>query len=166
MLAPTLCAQIMAFKALTKPGSVFGVLVIAVSAITVALVGHMLWYGVAIFIALTFAYFVAISTPELSSCAPKDASSKLKYILFLCTFIAAILAVFIGRHYPLVPWPDEARSLSPSEVESLLRAHRTLLFGVCTLFAVAYLHVVLLILRYLRQQRKAESVPVASTSSI
>jgi hypothetical protein len=117
----------------------------------------MLWYGIAVFAALAFAYFVAISTPELSSCAPKDPPAKLKYSLFLCAFIAAILAVFIGQHYPSLPWPEDATTLSVAQVESLLRAYRTLLFGACTLFAVAYLHVVLLILHYLRQQRKSES---------
>jgi hypothetical protein len=139
------------------------VLVIAISALTIAVVGHMLWYGLAVFAALAFAYFIAISAPELSSCAPKDPPAKLKYILFLCAFIAAILAVFIGHNYPFTPWPEDARSLSTPQVESLLRAHRTLLFGVCTLFSVAYLHVVLLILRYLRQQRKSESMPVSSS---
>jgi hypothetical protein len=153
----------MAFKRISNPGTVFGILVIAISAITIATVGHMLWYGLAVFAALAFAYFIAISTPELSSCAPKDPPAKLKYILFLCAFIAAILAVFIGHHYPSMPWPEDARSLSTTQVESLLRAHRTLLFGVCTLFSVAYLHVVLLILRYLRQQRKSEGVPVSSS---
>ena len=141
----------------------FGLIVIAISVITIAVVGRMFWYGLAVFAALAFAYFVAVSTPELSSCEPKDPPAKLKYTLFLCAFIAAILAVFIGQHFPFLPWPEDAARLSTTQVESLLRAHRTLLFGACTLFAVAYLHVVLLILRYLRQQRKSESAAVSSS---
>jgi hypothetical protein len=135
----------------TRP--MFGLLVIAVSAITVATVGKMLWFGIAVFAALAFAYLIAISTPELSKSAPGEAPSKLKYVVFLAAFIAAILAVVVGRNYPFMPWPEEASNLTTAQVESLLSAHRTLLFGVCTLFAVAYLHIVLLILGYLRHQR-------------
>ena len=138
----------------TRP--LFGLLVIAVSAITIAAVGKMLWFGIGVFAALFFAYFIATSAPELSKSAPGEAPSKLKYVVFLAAFIAAILAVVVGRNYPFVPWPDEAESLSPAQVQSLLTAHRTLLFGVCTLFAVAYLHIVLLILGYVRHQRKSE----------
>lgn len=152
----------------TRP--LFGLLVIAVSAITVAAVGKMLWFGIAVFAALLFAYFIAVSTPELSKSAPGEAPSKLKYVVFLAAFIAAILAVFVGRNYPFMPWPEEAENLSLAQVQSLLTAHRTLLFGVCTLFAVAYLHIVLLILGYVRHQRRAEpkveSVPAAAPTAV
>jgi hypothetical protein len=141
----------------TKTRPLFGLLVIAVSAITVSAVGKMLWFGIAVFAALAFAYFIAVSTPELSKCAPTDASSKLKYVVFLAAFIAALLAVVVGRNYPFIPWPDDASALSHEQVKSLLTAHRTLLFGVCTLFAVAYLHIVLLILGYIRHQRKTQA---------
>jgi hypothetical protein len=150
----------------TRP--LFGLLVIAVSAITIAAVGKMLWFGIGAFAALLFAYFIATSAPELSNSAPGEASSKLKYVVFLAAFIAAILAVVVGRNYPFVPWPDQAETLSPDQVQSLLTAHRTLLFGVCTLFAVAYLHIVLLILGYVRHQRKPETkaeVPATPTAA-
>lgn len=137
----------------TKTRPLFGFLVIAVSAITIAAIGKMLWFGISVLAALAFAYFMAVSVPELSKCAPTEAGSKLKYVVFLAAFIAALLAVVVGRNYPFMPWPDEASDLSPTQVQSLLSAHRTLLFGVCTLFAVAYLHIVLLILGYLRHQR-------------
>jgi hypothetical protein len=137
----------------TRP--IFGFVVIAVSAISVAVVGQMLWFGIAVLAALAFAYLLAVSTPELSKCAPSEAPSKLKYVVFLAAFIAALLAVFVGRNYPFIPWPDEVSDMSASQVQSLVRAYRTLLFGVCTLFAVAYLHIVLLILGFVRHQRKA-----------
>jgi hypothetical protein len=145
----------------SKWAPILPLVVIGVTALCVSTIGNTLWYGIAVVLALVFAYFVATSTPELSASGPEAAPSKLKYIIFLCAFIAAILAVFVGRNYPQIPWPEDAASLSTSQVESLLRAHRTLLFGVCTLFAVAYLHVVLLILRYLRQRRQPS--PTSST---
>jgi hypothetical protein len=151
------CPRFMTSHIYRKTRPLFGLLVIAVSAITIAAVGKMLWFGVGVFAALFFAYFIATSAPELSKSAPGEAPSKLKYVVFLAAFIAAILAVVVGRNYPFVPWPDEAESLSPVQVQALLTAHRTLLFGVCTLFAVSYLHIVLLILGYVRHQRKPEA---------
>lgn len=154
-----------AMNTYTKTRPLFGLLVIAVSAISIAAIGKMLWFGIAVFAALVFAYFLAISTPELSKSGPGEAPSKLKYVVFLAAFIAAILAVVVGRNYPLMPWPEEAGNLSPAQVQTLLNAHRTLLFGVCTLFAVAYLHIVLLILGYLRHQRKSQPRPEIAASA-
>jgi hypothetical protein len=162
-----LCPRFMTSHIYRKTRPIFGLVVIAVSTITIATVGKMLWFGVGVFAALLFAYFIATSAPELSKSAPGEAPSKLKYVVFLAAFIAAILAVVVGRNYPFVPWPDQAETLSPEQVQSLLTAHRTLLFGVCTLFAVAYLHIVLLILGYLRHQRKPEpKVEVPATPTV
>jgi hypothetical protein len=147
----------------TRP--LFGFIVIAVSATSVAAVGGMLWFGVAVLAALAFAYLLAVSTPELSTSTPSEAPSKLKYVVFLAAFIAALLAVFVGRNYPFIPWPDEVGEMSATQVQALVRAYRTLLFGVCTLFAVAYLHIVLLILGYVRQQRKTASAPAPRASA-
>ena len=132
----------------------FAVLVIALSSAAVIVAGHTA-YGITGFVALGFAYLVAISTPLLSRCAPLDPASKLKRAIFLCAFIAIFLGVFIGRTYPSVPWPEDAASLSTPQVEGLLRSYRTLLFGVCTIVAVAYLQIIRLLLHYLRDARNA-----------
>src|SRR5215204_5781314 len=106
----------------TRP--IFGFVVIAVSAITVAAVGEMLWFGIGVLAAMVFAYLLAVSTPELSKCEPSEPRSKLKYVVFLAAFLAALLAVFVGRNYPFIPWPDEVGSMSTSQVQSLVRAYR------------------------------------------
>jgi hypothetical protein len=148
----------------TRP--LFGFIVIAVSAISVAAVSKTLWFGIAVLAAMAFAYLLAVSTPELSKCQPSEAPSKLKYVVFLAAFLAALLAVFVGRNYPFIPWPEEVTEMSAAQVQSLVRAYRTLLFGVCTLFAVAYLHIVLLILGYVRQQRKTASKSASPSVAI
>ena len=142
-------------KRLNNASPNFAVLVIALSSAAVMVAGHTAWYGITAFLALGLSYLVAISTPLLLRCAPRDPASKLKRAIFLCAFIAVFLGVFIGRNYSSVPWPDDAASLSTPQVESLLRAHRTLLFGVCTIVAVAYLQIIRLLLHYLRDVRNA-----------
>ena len=54
----------------------FAVLVIALSSAAVIVAGHTA-YGITGFVALGFAYLVAISTPLLSRCAPLEPVSKL-----------------------------------------------------------------------------------------
>jgi len=141
-------------KRLNNASPHFAILVIALSSAAVIVAGHTA-YGITAFVALGFAYLVAISTPLLCRCAPLDPTSKLKRAIFLCAFIAVFLGVFIGRTYPSVPWPEDAASLSAAQVEGLLRSYRTLLFGVCTIVAVAYLQIIRLLLHYLRDARKA-----------
>jgi hypothetical protein len=151
----------------------FGVLVIALSTGAVIVAGHTAWWGAAILFAVGLAYLVAISTPGLLKCAATDPASNLRRVIFLCSFIAIFLALFIGRNYRIVPWPDDAASLSTSQVQDVLRAYRTLLFGVCTIVAVAYLQVIRLVLRYLHEERNAAggassqvSAPVAQAGTI
>jgi hypothetical protein len=143
----------------------FAVLIIALSSAAVMVAGHTAWYGIAAFLALGFAYLVAISTPLLLRCAASDPAAKLKRAIFLCAFVAVFLGVFIGRNYPFVPWPHDAASLTTSQVESLLRAYRTLLFGVCTIVAVAYLQIIRLLLHYLREARNATSTAPAQANT-
>jgi hypothetical protein len=143
----------------------FGVLVIALSTGAVIVAGHTAWYGAAILFAVGLAYLVAISTPGLLKCAAGHPTSNLRRVIFLCSFIAIFLALFIGRNYRVVPWPEDAASLSTYQVQDVLRAYRTLLFGVCTIVAVAYLQVIRLVLRYLHEERNtapgtASQVPV------
>jgi len=143
----------------------FAVLVIVLSSAAVIVAGHTA-YGITAFVALGLAYLVAISTPLLSRCAPLEPASKLKRAIFLCAFIAIFLGVFIGRTFPSVPWPEDAGSLSTAEVEGLLRSYRTLLFGVCTIVAVAYLQIIRLLLHYLRDARKASTTPPGQTETV
>jgi hypothetical protein len=143
----------------------FAVLVIALSSAAVIVAGHTA-YGITAFVALGFAYLVAVSTPFLSRCAPLDPASKLKRAIFLCAFIAIFLGVFIGRTYPSVPWPEDAASLTAPQVEALLRSYRTLLFGVCTIVAVAYLQIIRLLLHYLRDARNATASVSAQPGTV
>ncbi len=137
----------------------FALLVIALSSAAVIVAGHTA-YGITGFVALGLAYLVAVSTPLLCRCAPREPASKLKRAIFLCAFISVFLGVYIGRTYPSVPWPEDAASLSTTQVESLLRSYRTLLFGVCTIVAVAYLQIIRLLLHYLRDTRVATAAVV------
>ena len=137
----------------------FAILVIALSSAAVIVAGHTA-YGITGFLALGLAYLIAVSTPLLLRCAPQEPASKIKRAIFLCAFIAVFLGVFIGRTYPSVPWPEDAASLSTSQVEALLRSYRTLLLGVCTIVAVAYLQIVRLLLHYLRERNATADAPV------
>src|SRR5262245_57085588 len=117
-----LCSS-MSSKRPTSPN--FAMLVIALSSAAVIVAGQTA-YWITAFLALGFAYLIAVSTPLLLRCAPREPASKLKRAIFLCAFIAVFLGVFIGRTYPSVPWPDDAASLSTHQVEALLRSYRTL----------------------------------------
>jgi hypothetical protein len=141
----------------------FGVLVIALSIGAIFVASNTAWYGPAVLVAVGLAYLVSSSTPAFLRSAGRDPGSHLKRIVFLCAFIAIFLAVFIGRNYRVVPWPEDAASLTISEIEGVLRAYRTLLFGVCTIVAVAYLQVIRLVLRYLREERHAAGTASQTT---